>query len=113
MPGVLIKLTPLALTRTQVQDYALPRIPIKEEDCRKSGFEERHGEGAVERDALEAPYPGMLAQVVREAIAPYRDLSLQQPLFDTERTARRQVQQAWQAETYPYREELARLERDV
>jgi hypothetical protein len=27
--------------------------------------------------------------------------------------ARRQVQQAWQAETYPYREELARLERDV
>jgi hypothetical protein len=86
MPGVLIKLTPLALTRTQVQDYALPRIPIKEEDHRKSGFEERHGEGTVERDALEAPYPGMLAQVVREAIAPYRDLSLQQRLFDTERT---------------------------
>jgi hypothetical protein len=36
---------PLGLTRGQVQYYRLPRIPIKESDTRKAGFEERYGEG--------------------------------------------------------------------
>jgi hypothetical protein len=53
-PGADIKLTPLALTRDQVITYQLPRIPIKESDARKAGFEERYGAGAVELDALEA-----------------------------------------------------------
>jgi hypothetical protein len=47
-------LTPLALTLAQVQQYRLPRIPIKESDRRKPGFEDTYGEGAVELDALEA-----------------------------------------------------------
>ena len=53
-PGADINLTPLALTRDQVITYQLPRIPIKESDARKAGFEERYGAGAVELDALEA-----------------------------------------------------------
>src|SRR4029453_2404048 len=61
VPEADIKLTPLLLTRTQVHAYSLPRIPIKESDRRKGQFEDRYGEGAVELDALEALYPGVLA----------------------------------------------------
>ncbi len=74
-PGADIMLTPLALTRDQVITYQLPRIPIKESDARKAGFEERYGAGAVELDALEALYPGVLADLVRDAIEPYRDMT--------------------------------------
>jgi len=74
-PGADIKLTPLALSRDQVITYQLPRIPIKESDVRKAGFEERYGAGAVELDALEAVYPGMLADLVCDAIALYRDVT--------------------------------------
>jgi hypothetical protein len=68
-----IRLDPLVLTREQVERYRLPRIPIKDSDLRKSRFEQRHGEGAVELDALEALHPGELAQIVEEAIDRYRD----------------------------------------
>ena len=74
-PSADIKLTPLALTRDQVITDQLPRIPIKESDVRNAGFEERYGAGAVELDALEALYPGTLADLVREAIESYRDMS--------------------------------------
>lgn len=68
-PDVLdIKLEPLALTREQVVGYKLPRTPIKETDLRRRGFEDRHGEGAVELDALEALYPGGLAKLVEAAL---------------------------------------------
>jgi hypothetical protein len=67
-----VRLEPLVLTREQVEAYALPRIPIKDSDVRKGHFEERHGEGAVELDALEALHPGELARVVEAAIDRYR-----------------------------------------
>jgi hypothetical protein len=68
-----IALEPLALTREQVEQYALPRIPIKASDKRAAKFEAANGEGAVELDALEALHPGELRRIVREAIRPYVD----------------------------------------
>jgi hypothetical protein len=56
-PDANIKLQPLALTHAQVNDYRLPRIPIKESDKGKRGFEERYGEDAGELDALQALRP--------------------------------------------------------
>jgi hypothetical protein len=67
-----IRLDPLLLTRDQVEDYRLPRIPIKDGERRKASFEERFGEGAVELDALEALYPGELARLVTDRIEVYR-----------------------------------------
>jgi hypothetical protein len=67
-----IRLDPLLLTREQVEQYGLPRIPIKDSEARKAAFEERFGEGAVELDALEALHPGELARLVIERIAVYR-----------------------------------------
>jgi hypothetical protein len=112
-PNAAIKLTPLALTRAQVMDYRLPRIPIKEEDRRKSGFETRHGEGAVELDALEALYPGALAEVVREAILSYRDLTLERRISDVAHNAREEADQACHDETADLRHEVATLEAQI
>jgi hypothetical protein len=67
-----IQLIPLALTKEQVEEYELPRIPIKDTDKGKQAFEDRHGEGAVELDALEALHPGALAEIVEQAIDRYR-----------------------------------------
>jgi hypothetical protein len=108
-----IKLTPLALTREQVVAYRLPRIPIKESDRRKSGFETRHGEGAVELDALEALHPGELARIVREAASPYRDKQLSQRLGETAQEAERVVRAAWREATKPQLAELKQLEKEA
>jgi len=91
-------LTPLALTRDQVITYHLPRIPIKESDVRKAGFEERYGAGAVELDALEALYPGVLADLVRDAIAPYRDMTLAERFEEVAAEALEVADQFWEAQ---------------
>jgi hypothetical protein len=105
-PDCDIKLTPLGLTREQVITYQLPRIPIKDSDARKAGFEERYGEGAVELDALEALYPGTLAELVREAAGPYRDLDLAARFEEAEAEAEHVADEAWSEQTAPYQEEI-------
>jgi hypothetical protein len=50
----------------------LPRIPIKETEKRSEAFEQRHGEGATELDALEALHPGVLARILEQEIGRYR-----------------------------------------
>jgi hypothetical protein len=100
----------LALTHAQVVDYALPRIPIKESDKGKRGFEERYGEDAVELDALQALRPGTLAQLVRAAIAPYRDDTLQDRLMEVRYDAREAAEQAWAEQTAEAQAELTTIE---
>jgi hypothetical protein len=68
----------VALTKDQVQDLDLPRIPIKDTDRKKTHFEDRHGEGAVELDALEAIHPGELESMLVEEIEHYWDTELQE-----------------------------------
>jgi hypothetical protein len=105
-PDAALKLQTLALTRAQVQHYQLPRVPIKESDARKAGFEERHGEGAVELDALEALYPGTLASIVRAALDPYLDATLAERYDETAEEAQREAADRWQEETAALREAL-------
>lgn len=71
-----IRLQPLVLTTSQVEQYNLPRVPVKDTDLRKTNFEAAYGQGQVELDALEALYPGELARIVRKAILQYYDLTL-------------------------------------
>jgi hypothetical protein len=98
-PGADLKLTPMALTKEQVLRYDLPRIPIKDNDTRKGDFEGRHGEGAVELDALEALHPGVLASLVEEAVSPYRDETLEDRLADAHDEAQDEADQRWQDAT--------------
>lgn len=71
--GIELKLCPLVLTTVQVREYNLPRTPIKETERRGAKFEERHGEGAVELDALEALHPGELGRIVSAALDEFWD----------------------------------------
>jgi hypothetical protein len=112
-PDADIKITILALTREQVRRYNLPRVPIKESDSRKANFEDRHGEGAVELDALEALHPGTLAQMVRDAVAPYRDENLEARLAETGEEAEDQARAEWEEATAPVREELEQIEEEA
>jgi hypothetical protein len=111
--GADVKLTPLALTREQVINYELRRIPIKDTDARKGRFEERYGEGAVELDALEALYPGELAELVRDAVEPYRDDRLIDRLEEAEAEARERAEEAWDERMAPHREEIETIEQEA
>jgi hypothetical protein len=112
-PDVEIKLQPLALTKAQVTAYGLPRIPIKDKDKRKANFEDRHGEGACELDALEALHPGELGRIVREAIAPYFDRGLSASLYEAESEADDIVNDEWEILTQPEADELAEIRLDA
>jgi hypothetical protein len=91
----------------------LPRIPIKEIDLRRQNFEDRHGEGAVELDALEALYPGALAALVREAIVPYRDDTLPVRLRTAEGEAHDAAVEAWDVHTAEVRETLSSVRQEI
>jgi hypothetical protein len=108
-----VKLTPIALTKTQVIKYRLPRVPIKESDSGRTRFEDRYGEGAVELDALEALRPGTLAKIVRIAVQPYRDLEIENRLAETAEEAQQEAEQAWQEATQEQREQLATLQEQI
>jgi hypothetical protein len=72
-----LRLFPIVLTAAQIAEYNLPRTPIKDSELRKASFEQRHGAGATELDALEALHPGALREIVWREIARYRDATLQ------------------------------------
>jgi hypothetical protein len=91
-----IRLFPVVLTLDQVQAYQLPRTPIKETERRRGGFEQRHGEGAVELDALEALYPGELERVLTQYLEAYYDVTLQGRLQEQERALRERLGGLWQ-----------------
>lgn len=77
-----VKFYPIVMTAAQVEKYDLPRTPIKETERRAAKFEDRHGKGAVELDALEALYPGELNKIVRREIERYRDDKLDGRVYD-------------------------------
>lgn len=108
-----VALTPLALTREQVERYTLPRIPVKDTDLRKANFEALHGEGATELDALEALYPGELARIVREAVAPYRDRTLARRLVHAESEAQDVIDAAWDQSIAQYQAALDEIQREA
>lgn len=113
-PGADVALTPLVLTREQVSQYDLPRKPVKEEDLRKASFDEKYGDGgAVELDALEALYPGVLASIVSAAIAPYRDSGFERALRITEQTAQAELIELWEEATAEQATRLARIDEEA
>jgi hypothetical protein len=89
-----VKLIHIALTKRQVIEYDLPKIPIKPKNKSKKSFEERHGRGATELDALEAIHPGSLRQIVREVVEPYIDNDIQGQLDDALDEAKQVAQDA-------------------
>jgi hypothetical protein len=92
-----IRLKPLALTKAQIEEYDLPRKPIKDEDRRKESFEARLGEGHVELDALAALHPGEFEKIVARAFEDYRDNALAEQLDDAYSEAMANAEAAWES----------------
>src|SRR6266516_5300486 len=107
-----VRLFPVILTLDQVRRYQLPRTPIKETERRRESFEGRHGEGAVELDALEALYPGELQGILSRHIEMYYDTTL----YDRTQEARAEIEQQlsalWQQVAGRYGEDVAELRRE-
>jgi DNA repair exonuclease SbcCD ATPase subunit len=112
-PDADIKLSPLVLTREQVERYQLPRTPVKDSDRRKANFEERYGEGAVELDALEALRPGELASIVTENILQFRDDELEAKIAEARMKAEEELDAYWEARIKPFQEDLDNLKAQV
>lgn len=101
-----VKLTPLVLTKEQVEKYSLPRIPIKESERRAAAFEDVYGEGAVELDALEALYPGELAKIVGEALSAYYCEEAEAAAEERENELRQAIQEKVEEIIEPYRDAI-------
>jgi hypothetical protein len=89
-----VQVRPVVLTKKQCEEYQLPRTPIKETDVRRSAFEERHGEGATELDALEALHPGELGRILEREIARYWDDALEQETEDAAKPVQAELKRA-------------------
>lgn len=88
-----IKLIPLMLTSSQCAEYKLPRTPIKETEKRKEKFEDKHGQGATELDAMEALYPGKMEEIIVEAIEPFFDVEAWNEAIKKNREIREKVRE--------------------
>jgi hypothetical protein len=71
-----VRLDKVAITRRQGEAYDLPRTPLKE-SVDSADWRNRHGEGGLELDALEALHPGALRAIMEEALAAYYDYGLE------------------------------------
>lgn len=104
-----VRLFPLVLTPRQVVEYSLPRTPIKESERRRVGFEERHGSGATELDALEALRPGELERILLHAIGRYYDRGLETRVDDARQDLERELAKVRQEVLDEYDDEIASL----
>ncbi len=75
----------VGLTPDQVRSFELPSSPLSEKDKRKARWVERMGVEQTEVDSLLALHPGALARMVREALAPYFDPTLDERVRAAER----------------------------
>jgi hypothetical protein len=107
-----IRLFPVVLTLDQVNDYQLPRTPIKESERRRSGFEERFGTGAVELDALEALYPGELRTLLSSYLEAYYDVTLWERVNREERRLEKDLSVLWKQVIAVYQGEIDALKEE-
>jgi Skp family chaperone for outer membrane proteins len=96
--GADIKLTRLALTPEQIAHY---NLPVSEDGDR------------TELDALEALHPGELEKIVRQAVEPYLDKTIDSQLAEAETEANEIVEDEWSDLMEPHQERLQALQRKV
>lgn len=90
-----------------------PEPPLRRVTGAEEASRDRYGEGAVELDALEALHPGVLGRIVRDAIAPYRDRTLQARLSEAEAEAQEIAEAEWQSVQEEFEPALDAIKRDA
>jgi len=108
-----VRLDNAMLTARQVEEYSLPRMPIKATDRRKANFEAAHGAGAVELDALEALHPGEFVRLLQERIEELRDDQLSEKVGNTLAEAELKLQDEWEAWIGIYQPQLDELKENI
>jgi DNA repair exonuclease SbcCD ATPase subunit len=109
-----VKLTPLVLTKEQVEHYQLPPVMLKETDTSRRSFQERRGvECGSELDALEAIHPGAFGRLVEEAFAPYRDADLETAMSDTASDADDSANEQWELASQDEKYRLEEIQEQV
>jgi hypothetical protein len=78
----------LALNMNQIEEWQPPRNPAKETDARFASYLAEYGEDSWELDAVE---PATLADLVRDAVARYRDDERWDAKVDDERRMRQSL----------------------
>ena len=66
----------IGLTPAQVRHYRLPSSPLSPKELRRTRWRERMGVQQTEIDALLTRHPGALTAMIREALKPYYDPTL-------------------------------------
>jgi hypothetical protein len=79
----------LALTREQVDEYALPPNPAKMTDPRSRGYIEEHGDQSWEVDALP---PATLNELLRNALEELVDRELYEAQIEREETDKEKME---------------------
>jgi hypothetical protein len=104
-----IKVDNVAITREQVEELNIPRIPIKETDTRRAKWELAHGEGGVEVEALEATHPRYLERLLASRIADLQDSTLRRRVAEQRGEANRIMQEKIKEITDSHEEELREI----
>jgi len=105
-----VKILPLALTLEQVEHYQLPRAPIKDTERRARSFEQAFGIGATELDALEALYPGELANIVTDALETYFSQEARRLVDEQRKNLRQAIRKQTAAIVDKYQPEIEAIE---
>jgi hypothetical protein len=96
-PKLSIEVHHVALTLEQVVALDLPSTPLKETERRADRWREVMGREQTEIDALAALRPEVLLQIVRDAVAPFRDATLERRAAVARAEWTRQAEEALRA----------------
>jgi hypothetical protein len=75
-PEIEFQVRRIALTPRQVREYGLPSTPLKDEEKRADKWRQAMGTEQTEIDALATLRPDLLVTIVREALDPFFDRTL-------------------------------------
>jgi hypothetical protein len=108
-PDLDVKVFHVVLTAEQVEQFQLPRTPIKKSERRAEVFEARFGSGAVELDALEAIHPGVLHRVMEGEMSRYFDRGLGRRAYQVECDIHEELDELRQSVLEAHKGEVAEL----
>jgi hypothetical protein len=100
-----VRLEQVAITEQQGEDYNLPRTPLKK-SVDSEDWRNRHGEGGLELDALEALRPGALQTIMEEAITRYYDPTLPRRALRAFLQARNAIEEREQQALEEFQEQI-------
>ena len=84
----------VALMPEQVREHGLPSTPLKATESRADKWQQKMGVEQTEIDALATLNPALLRRIVREALAPFFDQTLDRRVLEAESVWLQQAQTA-------------------